>query len=1082
MRGDSLRTQILTRTFVPTAIIMLAVALVAFYAYASTLSDLVMERNQEVARLSAGRLSSQIDEYARELEAAARLVGASDAGIAGASGILASQANRLALFDAGLVVLDNHGKVAYTLPERLYDVGRDWSGRPYFASIVRTGSPAASDLEDNGPTGSPVVTIAVPVLSNEGQLLGVLAGNFALGSSAARNASPFYGSIVKLRLGSDGETYLVDGRGRVIYHPDPELLGRDLSARPDVAQALRGETGALRGKTADGREVLTAFAPVPGTKWGLVSESDWQQLLAPSRNYRRFLSLLLALSILLPALVVAVGVRRITQPVESLTRAANAVASGKFGQTITAATSRELQSLVFQFNRMSAQLSDSYAALQRKNDQLELVMRGSNEGIWDWDVRSNTVYFSPRWKSMLGYSESEIQDGFDAWIGLMHPADVARVQEVLREYLSGASPTYQVEHRLRHKDGSYRWILARGLALRDESGKPYRVVGSHSDITERVEAQEAVIRANQNLERRVAQRTQYLSALNAVGTAVSRSLDLEEITRDALEQSLEVLGIESGAAYRLEAECNCFVLMAHRGLSPGFIGAVDRLPVEVAMAGREFAADQPIVWKIGEYQPGPLKDALVAEGLKVIVAVPLMAKEKLVGALALSTRNERSVATEELALLTAIGRQVGVAIDNARLYEAEQARRDEAERRRQVAEGLRETMGVLNSRQSLQEMLEFIAQQACRVLRSDAAAIMHLNDAEDVLRIQASCGLEPAFVQQLRVPFGRAGSGRAVRDAEPVAVTDTSAMWRQMERDGQLSDDLRTEVIRRVAETFHSLLSVPLVVQGRPYGAISLYFREMHDFSEEEISLAESLGVQAALAIESASLREQAGQAAAVAERNRLARELHDSVTQNLYSMTLYAEATARLLQSGNTTQAAEHLRDMRDTSQEALREMRLLIFELRPPELEKTGLAGALQTRLQSVEARGGMQAELRLEGADQEPAVPMALQQELFQIAQEALNNSLKHSRAGRVTVNLHYRPHDVRLEIADDGAGFSPDTADVGGLGMRTMRERADRIGATLAVESQPGSGVRVVVAAPTSARPVARSGDTVVQEAL
>ena len=115
---------------------------------------------------------------------------------------------------------------------------------------------------------------------------------------------------------------------------------------------------------------------------------------------------------------------------------------------------------------------------------------------------------------------------------------------------------------------------------------------------------------------------------------------------------------------------------------------------------------------------------------------------------------------------------------------------------------------------------------------------------------------------------------------------------------------------------------------------------------------------QAALAIDAARLREQAKTSAAAEERNRLARELHDSVTQNLYSVTLYAEAAARLLDSGATDMAAEHLRDLRDTSQEALREMRLLIFELRPMDLQKMGLAGAINARLQAVETRGGMRA----------------------------------------------------------------------------------------------------------------------------
>ena len=159
-------------------------------------------------------------------------------------------------------------------------------------------------------------------------------------------------------------------------------------------------------------------------------------------------------------------------------------------------------------------------------------------------------------------------------------------------------------------------------------------------------------------------------------------------------------------------------------------------------------------------------------------------------------------------------------------------------------------------------------------------------------------------------------------------------------------------------------------------------------------------------------------------------------------------------------TRAAEHLRSLRDTSQDALREMRLLIFELRPPALEKTGLAEALRARLKAVEGRGGMVADLRVEGAEN---LPLAVQQELYQIAQEALNNVLRHAHAQHVTVSLAFGADFTRLEVADDGVGFDPVTAgEGGGQGLRGLRERAQRLGASLAVESEEGKGTRLSVA--------------------
>ena len=201
---------------------------------------------------------------------------------------------------------------------------------------------------------------------------------------------------------------------------------------------------------------------------------------------------------------------------------------------------------------------------------------------------------------------------------------------------------------------------------------------------------------------------------------------------------------------------------------------------------------------------------------------------------------------------------------------------------------------------------------------------------------------------------------------------------------------------------------------------------------------------------------------AAVEERNRLARDLHDSVTQTLYGLTLSAEAATRRLAAGSAAEAAEQVRELRETALQAQREMRLLIYQLRPPLLEQEGLAGSLRARLGAVEGRAGLATSLAVEG---DGRIPIAVEDELDRIAQEALTNAVKHARASRIAVRLRLHDGRAELDVADDGVGFDPAAPRTGaGLGLRGMEERAARLGGRLAVESSPGRGTRVTAEVP------------------
>ncbi|HSO26544.1 MAG TPA: sensor histidine kinase, partial [Anaerolineales bacterium] len=232
-------------------------------------------------------------------------------------------------------------------------------------------------------------------------------------------------------------------------------------------------------------------------------------------------------------------------------------------------------------------------------------------------------------------------------------------------------------------------------------------------------------------------------------------------------------------------------------------------------------------------------------------------------------------------------------------------------------------------------------------------------------------------------------------------------------------------------------------------------------FTTFDIRLAETIAADIAAAIENDRLQQQARQAAVAAERQRLARDLHDSVTQSIYSLTLFSSGWESLYRRGALDDPAGSFRLLREIAQQALKEMRLLIHQLRPSVLEQSGLASALEQRLKNVEQRAQIQVEFRTQG--DLSALSPRVETELFNIAQEAQNNSVRHAQAQQVVVALTEDQSALTLFIADDGRGFDPDTAQ-GGLGLGNMRARAQAISAGFTLEAAPDRGVAITVSVP------------------
>jgi signal transduction histidine kinase len=322
--------------------------------------------------------------------------------------------------------------------------------------------------------------------------------------------------------------------------------------------------------------------------------------------------------------------------------------------------------------------------------------------------------------------------------------------------------------------------------------------------------------------------------------------------------------------------------------------------------------------------------------------------------------------------------------------------------------------------------------------------IFLLDEDDQHLWLGASSGtVETHF---LKLPLNEKSlNGTAILTCQPVLANDAESDPRF------LSDS-------NLPETRAELV-VPLQIGERVIGTLDVQSATVNSFSRDDVLVLQSLADQIAIAIENARLYDRSRELATMEERNRLARDLHDSVTQTLYSLSLLSEGWRQLIRDGQEPRVEERLGKVSEIASQALKEMRLLIHQLRPPALEKDGLIGALRQRLDAVEYRAGVEARLVL---DDLIILPPSIEEGFYYIAQEALNNALKHASATNVTVGLDIHDDHAILTVTDNGRGFDlVEAGQHGGLGLRSMRERVQQLNGTLELATAPGQGTSLTV---------------------
>jgi len=365
----SLRTKIIAWSFVPTVIILSAVAWFTFYSYQNVLGDLTIKQDWAVAQSKAVEahtamanlfngairpiiLTIDID-YEKPPEVRAQNI--------------LDQAQGLDIFDGGIYFLDQQGKIFKTQPPQPELIGQDWSDTPQFHYLVDNppGSSPVTDIRTIGPDKREIICATWPMHNTQREFIG--AGYYCL-EIGPTVQGVLYKTLSNLDLGSD--VTIIDGNQRVVFSPDLSQVGRELSQEAYIQQLLQDQKMSIRFHKAS-EDTVISYYPLANVvtdrmRWILIKEQSLDEIMRPTLPYRQLLLVLLSLGVIVPVLVTAYGVRHITDPIQKLIQAAEQVMAGQFKQRIEVKTGDEIETLADQFNLMSAELDESYSSLEKK--------------------------------------------------------------------------------------------------------------------------------------------------------------------------------------------------------------------------------------------------------------------------------------------------------------------------------------------------------------------------------------------------------------------------------------------------------------------------------------------------------------------------------------------------------------------------------------------------------------------------------------------------------------------------------------------------------------------------------------------
>jgi len=704
-------------------------------------------------------------------------------------------------------------------------------------------------------------------------------------------------------------------------------------------------------------------------------------------------------------------------------------------------------------------------ALRQREDYLRLTI--DTIPVLAWCTRPDgwNEFLNQRWLDYTGLTIEEARGW--GWKVAIHPDDLPRVLDVWQGLLvSGKSG--ELETRLRRADGVYRWFLFRVEPLRDPQGTIVKWYGINTDIDDRKRAEALLAAENKILE------------MVATGRPLVVILDgLCRLVDTLCDKSLALILL-------IDPNGRCLRRGAGPSLPEAFMAAMDGGEIGPCVGSCGTAAYRKEQVIVSDIVTDPLwanyRELALANGLRSGWSTPILSSDgSVLGVFGIYGREPRSPTPQHLHTIKQITHLASVAIE--RKQAAESLRASELLARGQL-DALTHTLDALAQESDTDRLLEHVLRTI--IEQSDALSVSVWDREPDGDSLEVFALIEDGCFQTRRggtlhpasrlITLGQdhpvwkeilhTGLHAVLEDIDQPVVRmrvglGSDATWHDVLDDADLAPALLRFKSHLREMGVHTILFVPMLIAGRVSGFIGIRFSLRRGFRQEEIELTRALAHQATLAMQLTRLSAQSRQSAVMAERNRMARDIHDTLAQGFTGVIVQLEAAGEAMSQSRTARVSDHLNQAGELARESLREARRSVQALRPQALEGKQVSEALKDLIEKMTRGTTVHAEFTLQGNQQK--LPPEWEANLLRIGQEVLTNVLRHARASTFNVLLVFDSREIRLNLRDDGCGFDPKRRHEG-FGLQGMRERAEGMGGQLSIESANGKGTMISIVLP------------------